>query len=240
VADEVVTIGTFAVLSGLTVNALRHYDDVGLLRPADVDPQTGYRRYRRAQLGRARAIQALRGVELPLDDLAVALDGRPDKRRAVLDGHRDRLRRREAAAADMGALTERYLQEETTMQGITDVRVVALNLGARSEAELATVQRFWETIFEAAFEDWGQGSQQLRIGTGDQFFFFNLRVRAGDEPHAGHTSAFGLLVGDVDEVHARALAAGADERYAPIDSGTGPRHSSFRDPGGNSVVLWQG
>jgi DNA-binding transcriptional MerR regulator len=240
VADDLVTIGTFAVLSGLTVNALRHYDEVGLLRPADVDPQTGYRRYRRAQLGRARAIQALRRVELPLDDLAVALDGRPDQRRAVLDGHRDRLRRRERLAEEMGALTERYVQEEKTMQGITDVRVVALNLGARSDAELAAVQQFWETIFEAAFEDWGEGSQQLRLGTGDQFFFFNLRVRAGDEPHAGHTSAFGLLVGDVDEVHARALANGAEERYAPLDSGTGPRHSSFRDPGGNSVVLWQG
>jgi len=170
----------------------------------------------------------------------VALDGRPDERRAVLDDHRDRLRRREMAAAAMGSLTERYVQEENAMQGITGIRVVALNLGARSEAELAEVQRFWETIFEATFEDWGEGSQQLRIGTGDQFFLFNLRVRAGDEPHAGHTSAFGLLVGDVDEVHARALIAGAGERYAPVDSGTGPRHSSFRDPGGNSVVLWQG
>lgn len=39
------TIGRFAHLSGLTVHALRHYDDVGLLTPDVVDPASGYRRY---------------------------------------------------------------------------------------------------------------------------------------------------------------------------------------------------
>lgn len=47
--DELVTIGHFARLSGLSVHALRHYDDVGLLAPAAVDPDTGYRRYRHDQ-----------------------------------------------------------------------------------------------------------------------------------------------------------------------------------------------
>lgn len=40
------TIGRFAQLSGLSIHALRHYDDVGLLEPAVVDAATGYRRYR--------------------------------------------------------------------------------------------------------------------------------------------------------------------------------------------------
>jgi hypothetical protein len=41
---EFITIGTFSLLTGLSITTLRHYDDIGLLRPADVDPRTGYRR----------------------------------------------------------------------------------------------------------------------------------------------------------------------------------------------------
>ena len=44
-------IGEFARLGGVSVRALRHYDEIGLLRPAKVDPLTGYRGYSAAQLG---------------------------------------------------------------------------------------------------------------------------------------------------------------------------------------------
>ena len=43
--EQLMPIGRFARLTGLTVKALRHYDEVGLLRPAAVDPDTGYRSY---------------------------------------------------------------------------------------------------------------------------------------------------------------------------------------------------
>ena len=48
--DDLRSIGRFARLAGLSVGALRHYDELDLLRPADIDRFTGYRRYRRAQL----------------------------------------------------------------------------------------------------------------------------------------------------------------------------------------------
>ena len=64
--DELLPIGRFAREAGLTVGALRHYDDEGVLAPADVDPSTGYRRYRRDQLQVARAVAALRDLELSL------------------------------------------------------------------------------------------------------------------------------------------------------------------------------
>jgi DNA-binding transcriptional MerR regulator len=43
-SGDLLSIGVFALVSGLSINALRHYDDLGLLRPAVVDPLTGYRR----------------------------------------------------------------------------------------------------------------------------------------------------------------------------------------------------
>lgn len=62
-------IGRFARLSGLSVGTLRHYDEVGLLRPAEVDGDTGYRRYRPDQLPQARALRRLRELELSLDQV---------------------------------------------------------------------------------------------------------------------------------------------------------------------------
>ena len=53
--DDLLPIGRFARLTGLTIGALRHYDEEGVLAPADVDPATGYRRYRRDQVATARA-----------------------------------------------------------------------------------------------------------------------------------------------------------------------------------------
>ena len=64
--ESLMSIGRFARLTGLTVKALRHYDELGLLRPAAVDPETGYRSYSSAQLGRAEAIRLLRRLPEPL------------------------------------------------------------------------------------------------------------------------------------------------------------------------------
>src|SRR4029079_6738135 len=48
-ADALIPIGRFARQSGLSIGALRHYDELDLLRPAEIDRFTGYRRYRRGQ-----------------------------------------------------------------------------------------------------------------------------------------------------------------------------------------------
>jgi DNA-binding transcriptional MerR regulator len=71
---QLMTIGRFARITGLTVKALRHYDEVGLLRPATVDPETGYRSYSADQVRRAETIRMLRRLELPLDDVSILLE----------------------------------------------------------------------------------------------------------------------------------------------------------------------
>ncbi len=95
--DDILSIGRFARLSGLSIGALRHYDELGLLVPAEVDPWTGYRRYQRAQLERARTIGRLRELDLPLDEVGLVLDA-PDElgRLAALDRHRLRMEARVA------------------------------------------------------------------------------------------------------------------------------------------------
>jgi protein phosphatase len=60
------TIGAFARASRLSPKALRIYDDLGLLRPARVDPASGYRLYHPDQLERARLVAWLRRLGMPL------------------------------------------------------------------------------------------------------------------------------------------------------------------------------
>ncbi len=52
--DDVLSIGRFARLSGLSIGALRHYDELGLLVPAEVDRSTSYRRRAAGHLGTRR------------------------------------------------------------------------------------------------------------------------------------------------------------------------------------------
>ena len=71
--NPMLTIGLFAQQSGLTVKALRHYDEIGLLTPARIDDFTGYRYYSAGQLRDAAIIGTLRGIGLPLAQIAKVL-----------------------------------------------------------------------------------------------------------------------------------------------------------------------
>jgi DNA-binding transcriptional MerR regulator len=96
VADQdLFVIGRFARLVGLSVGALRHYDELDLLRPAWVDPTTGYRSYRRDQLETARLIVRLRDLEVPLETIRAFLGtDDPAERRRLLIDHRRRIEAR--------------------------------------------------------------------------------------------------------------------------------------------------
>jgi DNA-binding transcriptional MerR regulator len=92
---ERIVIGRFARMTGLSVGALRHYDEIGLLTPAEVDPATGYRRYARSQLEEAQSIARLRDLEVPLDTIRAVLGSDdPDERRRLLAAQRARVEAR--------------------------------------------------------------------------------------------------------------------------------------------------
>jgi DNA-binding transcriptional MerR regulator len=59
----------------VSVRTLRHYDEIGLLRPAKVDPETGYRGYSAEQLGRLNRIIALKELGPSLAQTRQLLDG---------------------------------------------------------------------------------------------------------------------------------------------------------------------
>lgn len=88
-AMELLPIGRFARVTGLTIRALRHYHEVGLLEPARVDADTGYRLYALEQAEDAELIRRLRELGLPLGEIRAILAGADALDR--LRAHRDRL-----------------------------------------------------------------------------------------------------------------------------------------------------
>jgi DNA-binding transcriptional MerR regulator len=75
--SALLTIGEFAQMTHLSVKALRHYDDVDLLRPAQVDNSSGYRRYATAQVPIAQVIRRFRDLDMPLEEIRTVLNA-PD------------------------------------------------------------------------------------------------------------------------------------------------------------------
>jgi DNA-binding transcriptional MerR regulator len=70
----VLKIGEFSVLTQVSIKTLRYYDEVGLLKPARVDGDSGYRYYSASQVPRLHRILALKDLGFPLDRIATVID----------------------------------------------------------------------------------------------------------------------------------------------------------------------
>jgi DNA-binding transcriptional MerR regulator len=85
-------IGDFSRATHLSVKMLRHYHELGLLEPVEVDVDSGYRRYATEQIVTAQIIRRFRDLEMPLDDIQIVLQA-PDveTRNRVIANHLARL-----------------------------------------------------------------------------------------------------------------------------------------------------
>ncbi|MEO2680098.1 MerR family transcriptional regulator, partial [Clostridium butyricum] len=70
-------IGEFSNLSGLSINTLHHYNEIGILKPEKVDDFTGYRYYSAMQLANVNKILALKDAGFSLSEIASILQSTP-------------------------------------------------------------------------------------------------------------------------------------------------------------------
>jgi DNA-binding transcriptional MerR regulator len=84
------TVKQLAAISGVTVRALHHYDEIGLLKPATVGAN-GYRYYGRRELLRLQRILFHRELGVPLSEIAELLEMEGDDQIGALLRHRERL-----------------------------------------------------------------------------------------------------------------------------------------------------
>ncbi len=89
-----IRIGDFSRMSQTPVSTLRYYDEIGLLKPVEVDHFTGYRYYTFDQLARLNRILALKELGFSLEEIARLLDKEvpPRQLHALLLGRRAALR----------------------------------------------------------------------------------------------------------------------------------------------------
>ena len=132
------SIGEFAQHGRVSVRMLRHYDAIGLLRPACVDPVTGYRSYQASQLAQLNRVIALKDLGFTLQQVqeimaeqvsAAELRGMLRLRRAEIqsriDAETSRLARVEARLATIED-EARVPVDEVVIKGLAPVRVAEL------------------------------------------------------------------------------------------------------------------
>jgi len=130
------TIGAFSRATRLSAKALRLYGDLGLLPPAQVDDQTGYRFYLPAQLETARLIGLLRGLHMPLTTIRAVLDAPVGARTTLVRGYWNAAEQQHHARCALARYVLTTLEGGTPMTGTFTVHT-----REQPVRQLATLQR---------------------------------------------------------------------------------------------------
>ncbi|GGJ12602.1 MerR family transcriptional regulator [Streptomyces brasiliensis] len=123
------TIGAFAKASRLSPKALRLYDELDLLRPARVDPDTGYRYYTVGQLERARLVAWLRRLGMPLAGIREVCALEAGAAAREIRAYWARVERETAVRRDLAA----FLVDHLTAEARKDTVMLELRYSAHSD-----------------------------------------------------------------------------------------------------------
>jgi DNA-binding transcriptional MerR regulator len=119
-------VGDFSRATQLSVKMLRHYHRIGLLEPAEVDPTSGYRRYRAEQIPTAQVIRRFRDLDMPLEHIrAVLTASEPADRSDLIAAHLAQLEQGLARTQGAVASLRRLLQEPPVSIPVQHRRVEA-------------------------------------------------------------------------------------------------------------------
>jgi DNA-binding transcriptional MerR regulator len=211
--EDLIPIGQFSAASRLSPKALRLYDENGLLPPAQVDPESGYRYYRREQLWVATTIRLLRRCGMPLAEIKaflgapspVALDeferflaDELSERRRILRYLRQRLEE-----APMFEVRTKLVEEQTYVSRQRRVRVADLE-----PFIVSTISELWErhapndhafTLYHGEVNEQDDGPVEVCVPTADG----DKRLPAGEVAYAvavGEQCRFPEIIGAYDAV----------------------------------------
>jgi DNA-binding transcriptional MerR regulator len=184
-------IGTVARLAQVSVRTLRHYDSLGLLKPASVDPVTGHRSYAPDQVLRLHRILVLRDLGVPLAEMGELLDDEVsvEQLRGILRLRQAEARARLAAQTEQLRRVEMRLAQleeapvtgyEVIVKRLEPLRVVAASedlanheaigeaggrLYPKLHAALAEHRVGFDGMSLALYEDTGDDDRPLRLTT---------------------------------------------------------------------------
>jgi MerR family transcriptional regulator, thiopeptide resistance regulator len=220
VDERVWKVGELAEATGITVRALRHFDVIGLLRPAQ-RTAGGHRLYTAGDVRRLYRILALRRLGVPLAEIARSLDGQGDDLGVVVAGQLEqvdrelellhRLRRRLARLA--GAIRD---TREPSIDDVIEAMEATMRASYFSPEQLARAKaRHAEPGFAEAFARW------LRE-CADIVAELAVHVDQGADPAGPEVQELAWRWRDVMEQMSGGDRSGLSSIYAKID-GEGPQ-----------------
>lgn len=132
------TVAQLAKLAGISVRALHHYDEIGLLKPAHIG-QNRYRYYGREELLRLQQILIHRALDIPLGEIAAILDAPGFDRLATLEAQRQRLAAEAERFAQLVRTIDRTIEN---LKGDRAMKDADLYKGAVSPEKQAEYERW--------------------------------------------------------------------------------------------------
>ncbi len=164
-------IGDFARATHMSVKTLRYYHRVGLLEPADVDPDTGYRRYTTDQIPAAQIIRRYRDLDMPVEEVKQVLSA-PDIET-----------RNELIAAHLSRLEEGLTRTQDAVSSLRDL------LARPSPPELADIGRLRVRATPAAAIseplDIGDAGPWYQGALGELYATIDAQDQSPDGPSGG-------------------------------------------------------
>jgi DNA-binding transcriptional MerR regulator len=148
VMDELLSIGRFSRLTGLSIGALRHYHERGVLIPARIDPDTGYRSFARSQIEDARLVAHLRDLDLPLPEIRALVAADPPSRQRLLAAHRARLGARLARIQRQVHWLNQVIDHEEPIAMTTTTSTATVDDATRRQLAVDLFNHVW-TLLEA-------------------------------------------------------------------------------------------
>ncbi len=163
-----IAIGDFSRMTHLSIKALRHYHDVGVLVPAEVDPSSGYRFYKVDQVPVAQVIRRFRDLGMPLEDIKAVLQaGDPAARTGVIVAHLDRMQTQMSQIQDTVASLRALLEgppPPVPVEHRTVPAVPALAIAER--VTMAELEAWWADAFDELHAAVGAAGITPGIGGG--------------------------------------------------------------------------
>jgi DNA-binding transcriptional MerR regulator len=206
------TIGDFSRMTHLSIKALRHYHDVGLLEPAEIDSASGYRYYEPEQVTTAQVIRRFRDLGMPVDEInAVLVAPDPSSRNEVIVNHLER----------MQAQLKETEATVTSLRSLLDPGPSSLTIEYRSVPDTTALAVAERVSAEGALEWWAESLDDI----------YDTASRLGIEP-AGTAGA--LFPAEFYEVEEAELVVFVPMAEAPPE-GSG-RSVPYTVPGAELAV----
>lgn len=160
------TIGEFATATGLTAKALRLYDGLGLLAPAEVDPGNGYRYYEPEQVEQARLVAGLRSAGVPLPRIATIIRLAPGAAAAELLSYWRQVEADTASARDVVVSLVAHLRGQDTIMNATTTPARSAHRAGQG-ARSSQLDDLYPTVHKSATQITGQRLFAVADGFGD-------------------------------------------------------------------------